>query len=246
MHSPDGKRICFRSDRSGEEHLWVSKADGSDAVRISAGANRPSVGRWAPDGRAIVFNDPRTLEISIAREEAGRWRIVPAKARGVHPVYSPDGRWIYGGGPASIVRLPASGGSATTVLDSRAEALSMSPDGRYLYFVREQNATKLWRLAIGSRQVTQVLDGIVPGCSSCWSVAENGIYYLGSDTKSLDRQILYFHDLKTGEDRTITPYPEPLWPIGSGPFSLSPDGKTLACVRVDPSNSDVRRVTPFP
>ena len=35
--------------------------------------------------------------------------------------------------------------------------------------------------------------------------------------------------------RQVTAYPEPLWPSGSGPFSLSPDGKLLLCVRVDPS-----------
>ena len=40
-------------------------------------------------------------------------------------------------------------------------------------------------------------------------------------------------------------YPEPFWPQGSGPFSLSPDGKSLLAVRVDPSNSDTMLVTPF-
>ncbi|MCW5978561.1 MAG: hypothetical protein KIT09_10815 [Bryobacteraceae bacterium] len=42
--------------------------------------------------------------------------------------------------------------------------------------------------------------------------------------------------------RPVIEYPEPL---GSGPFSVSPDGRYLLCVRVEPSNSDLMRVEPF-
>jgi hypothetical protein len=43
----------------------------------------------------------------------------------------------------------------------------------------------------------------------------------------------------------VLDYPEPLSPIGSGPFSLSPGARFLLCVRVDPSNADVFRVDGF-
>jgi hypothetical protein len=71
------------------------------------------------------------------------------------------------------------------------------------------------------------------------------VYYLGADRESYDRQVLYRHDLKTGKAKAILPYPEPLWPYGSGPFSISADGTKLLCVRVDASDSDVMRVEPF-
>ena len=45
QYSPSGDKICFRSDRSGEEQLWVSKPDGSEPTQITRGAMRPSVGR---------------------------------------------------------------------------------------------------------------------------------------------------------------------------------------------------------
>jgi hypothetical protein len=102
----------------------------------------------------------------------------------------------------------------------------------------------LWRIALAGGQRERVLDSIVPGCTSCWSIAAGGIYYLGADKQSFDRQILFFHDFN-GPERVVTPYPEPLWPQGSGPFSLSPDGRCLLSVRVDPSDSYVMFVSEF-
>jgi Tol biopolymer transport system component len=241
VYSPAGDRICFRSDRSGEEQLWVANADGSGAVQITRGTSvKPSVGRWRPDGSAIVFNNPQTFEIYMADESATGWTVRSLSARGVHPVFSADGAWIYAGG-STMNRIPVRGGSAEKILDSRAEALAASSDGRYIYFVREPNDTSLWRLAAGSTEPERVLSGIVPGCSSCWAVAAAGVYYLGTDASSFDRQGVFFHP----GDRQLASFPEPLWPQGSGPFSLSPDGRYLLVVRVDPSNSDAMLVTPF-
>jgi hypothetical protein len=64
------------------------------------------------------------------------------------------------------------------------------------------------------------------------------------DEHSFERQVLLFLDFQSGVRRVVVPYPEPLWPQGSGPFSLSPDGRFLLTVRVDPSNSDVMLVEP--
>lgn len=245
-YSPAGDRICFRSDRSGEEHLWVSRADGSDAVQVTRGALRPSVGRWSPDGRAIVFNNPLSSEIFIAaRRPGGEWSVRSAGAKGIHPVFSPDGQWIYAGGTDGIRRIPVAGGTLSSVFDGRALSLDISRDGKFLYFVREPNGTSLWRVDLDTGALSRVLDGLVPGCSSCWAVSDKGVYYLGPGQTSLDSQALYFRDFESGHDHIVAPYPEPLWPHGSGPFSLSPDGRYLLCVRVDPSNSDVMLVEPF-
>ena len=245
-YSPQGDRICFRSDRSGDEHLWVSQADGSDAVQVTRGALRPSVGRWSPDGRAIVFNNPLSSEIFIASQRpAGEWTVRSVGAKGIHPVFSPDGHSVYAGGPDGICRIPVQPGAPSNVFNGRALSLDISRDGNFLYFVREPNGASLWRVDLRSGALSKVLDGLVPGCSSCWAVSDRGVYYLGPDQSSLDSQALYFRDFESGQDRLVAPYPEPLWPHGSGPFSLSPDGRHLLCVRVDPSNSDVMLVEPF-
>lgn len=246
QYSPDGSRICFRSDRSGEEQLWISDRDGGNAVQITRGPLWPSVGRWSPDGQAIVFNNARSGEIYLARLGAeGRWSVRAIGASGYHPVFSPDGRWIYAGTMSSIIRIPAAGGPVSEVARTRGISLGVSADGQFLYFVREPADTALWRVRSDSGQLEKVLDGLLPYCSSCWALTESGVYYLGAKEGWNGRQTLYFHAFAGGRDKAVLEYPEPLSPIGSGPFSLSPDGRFLLCVRVDPSTSDVFRVEPF-
>jgi TolB protein len=43
--SPDGARIAFRSERSGEPEIWVMSADGTGQRRLAAGLS-PA---WSPD-----------------------------------------------------------------------------------------------------------------------------------------------------------------------------------------------------
>jgi len=247
QYSPDGKRICFRSDRSGEEQLWVADVERGNPVQVTRGALWPSVGRWSPTGRAIVFNNARTGEIYLAEEDpGGQWQVRSLGAAGYHPVFSPDGQWIYAGTMSAVVRLPVRGGTAAQVAPVRGISLDVSKDGRYIYFVREATDTVLWRAEVATGRLEKVLEGLLAYCSSCWALTTRGIYFLGARQGSGSRQRLLFHDFATGRDNLILEYPEPLSPIGSGPFSLSPDGRHLLCVRVDPSNSDVFRVDPFP
>jgi len=54
---PDGKRIVFASDRSGETEIWVANADGSDALQLTSfRALETGTPHWSPDGRWIAFD----------------------------------------------------------------------------------------------------------------------------------------------------------------------------------------------
>jgi Tol biopolymer transport system component/DNA-binding winged helix-turn-helix (wHTH) protein len=246
QYSPRGDKISFRSDRSGQEQLWVCDNDGGNPVQVTRGTVRPSVARWSPDGQAFVFNDARTREIFVARLAAnGRWTVRPSGAKGVHPVYSPDARWIYAGTDDAIVRIPADGGRPSPVANMGGISLGISADGNEIYFVREPSGTDLWRVKTATGRTEKVLQGLVPYCSSCWALAAGGIYYLGSKEGWFDKQVLRYHDFTAGADKDVVDYPEALSPIGSGPFSLSPDGRYLLCVRVHPSNANIFRVEPF-
>ncbi|MDX2031850.1 MAG: LpqB family beta-propeller domain-containing protein [Blastocatellia bacterium] len=245
QYSPAGDQICFRSDRTGEEQLWVSALDGAQQVQVTRGALFPSVGHWSPDGRQIVFNNARTGELFVTSRAAdGTWAVRPLGARGVHPVFSPDGRWIYAGSTRSLFRLPAAGGTPTDILASGGFSLGLSRDGKRLYFMRELNDTTLWRVDIETGALSEALHGLIPNCTSCWALADDGIYFLGSSKDSFDSQAIYLRDFATGAVREVVKYPEPIAPVGSGPFSLSGDRRHLLCVRIDPSDSDILRVEP--
>jgi len=203
------------------------------------------VPRWSPDGRRLVFNDTATTEMFLAEESGGRWSVRAFGARGVHPVFSPDGRFIYAAAAGSILRYPSGGGEAEVVTPVRGLSLDVSPDGRYVYFVREPADTTLSRVDTASGEVERVLSGLVPYCTSCWSLDENGIYYLGVRPKAPVQQSLFYMDWKTRSARRVVDYPEPILPIGIGPFSLAPDRRSMLVVRLDPSNADVLRVDNF-
>lgn len=244
QYSPDGKEICFRSDRTGQERLWLAKSDGADQIAITPPGIEPSVGRWSPSGNAIVFNVPKTGEIHVAeRGAAGTWQVRSLGRRGVHPVYSVDGKWIYAGGTTGVTRIPAGGGPAEPVFASQSMSLEAEPSGRSLLFVKETLDSSIWKGDFERRTIEQVVEGLVPGCTSCWAAARGGIYLLGASPESLDTQALYYFEYSTRKKTLITGYPEPIWPLGSGPFSLSPDGKKLLCVRLDSPSSDLNRVT---
>jgi eukaryotic-like serine/threonine-protein kinase len=142
--SPDGTRVAFSArDADDQILLWVRPLDSLDAfsIRSSSGANYPF---WSPDGRSLGFFAQGHLKIVEA--SASALPVVLAadveEARGGS--WSPDGTIVFSKGyQLPIMRVPASGGSATPATEARGRELSrfpvFLPDGRhFLYNIRVQ------------------------------------------------------------------------------------------------------------
>jgi Tol biopolymer transport system component len=174
--SPDGRRVAFSPNRTGEAEIWLADLDGSNAVQLtSMGAPNTGTARWSPDGRTITFNS--NLE--------GQWEIYVIPAAGGkprrltnHPAndnisgFSADGKWIYFSsnrtGEFQIWRTRAVGGEAVQVTHNGGYAALESPDGAFVYYTQTvDTASDLWRLPTSGGPPVKLAGESFPGPSRC-------------------------------------------------------------------------------
>jgi dipeptidyl aminopeptidase/acylaminoacyl peptidase len=53
--SPDGKKILFTSNRSGDSQLWLIDLGGGEAKQLTTISTEADTGIWSPDGKTIAF-----------------------------------------------------------------------------------------------------------------------------------------------------------------------------------------------
>ena len=69
--SPDGTKIAYVSDVSGDLEVWVMNADGTNQVNLTANAAMDGWPAWSPTGSQIVFSSDRTgtFDIHVMRAD---------------------------------------------------------------------------------------------------------------------------------------------------------------------------------
>ena len=136
--SPDGHRLSFGSDRSGDGQIWVADADGAGEVQLTSLSfvGYPGFPRWSPDGRLIAFHaDVRGRpDVVVVPAAGGPPRILTEQlANGGFPSFSRDGKWVYfafrEGTEVRVWKMPASGGPAVRVTSTAADVPIESPAG---------------------------------------------------------------------------------------------------------------------
>ena len=254
--SPDGRRVLFASDRSGESGVWVADPDGSNAVQLaSMGASATGYTRWSPDGERIVFHSTREgqAEVFVIPAAGGKpQNLTSHPASDGFPSFSRDGQWIYftsnRTGERRIWKIPASGGDAVQVTNSAGYAALESPDGAYLYYVETlDKPSPLWHLPASGGVPVKVLEGVFFGN---YVVLKGGIYYID---KPSGQGGVYYLDKPTGETRLqyfdfatrrSTTVARNLGNVDAF-LTASPDGRTLLYSRKDSSVDDLMLVENF-
>lgn len=95
--SPDGTRIAFTSDRSGQRKIYWKPVDGSQPEELLLGGKdfQENVEDWSRDGKFLIYNDGRPLIHLFVLPLADRKSLPADTARSsTQGQISPNGRWI--------------------------------------------------------------------------------------------------------------------------------------------------------
>ena len=82
--SPNGQQIVFRSDRDGDNEVWIMNSDGSGKVQLTHNESFNDVfPSWSPSGQQIAFGTDRddgAREIYVMNADgSGRRRLTNGK-----------------------------------------------------------------------------------------------------------------------------------------------------------------------
>ena len=147
--SPDGKRIAWFSDSSGEYQLVVSDQDGVAPARVyplehASYFYAPS---WSPDGSRILFTDAQTnvwvLDLNTGKETHVDQDNYTWPNRDLTPSWSPDSKWIaytkrlLGSQFHAVFAYSLADGSTHQITDGLSDAIDPAWDrsGKYLLFL---------------------------------------------------------------------------------------------------------------
>lgn len=164
--SPDGAHLAFRSQRDGNDEIYVMNADGTCQTNVTKSGEGDWSPAWSPDGKRIAFarffdSNPFTDIAVMNADGSGLQRLTTYG--GEYPVWSPDGTRIAFGsardGNHEIYVMNADGTNQTRLTDDPAYDMSpgWSPDGKHIVFDTQRDSYPPAEVGIGPESEIHVI-----------------------------------------------------------------------------------------
>ena len=248
-YSPDGKRIAFQSDRSGNPEIWMCDSDGQNLIQLTSFrkgvAGTP---QWAPDGNQIAFDyrATGTSDVYVIDIAGGvPRRITYEDSDDSVPSWSRDGRYIYFAstrdGDLQVWKTAVEGGQAIQITKEGGFSAFESADSKYLYYSKKAGVPGVWRIPTNGGPEILVLDQAGAGEWGQWALAENGIYFVNPKTEAgYAVELFSFATQTTTRVVALGKVDE----FFSG-LAISPDGRQILYTKQDPLNGDIMLVENF-
>ena len=210
--SPDGTRIVFQSNRTGDDELYLVNADGTDLQRLTWIPGRDAHPNISPDGRRIVFQSPRNgagpREVDIY--------VMGLDGKNVHrltqngtfsgvPAWSPDGTQIafqmrvipgeksWDEGHWQIVLMDSAGRHQRILTHDAADSQvpNWSPDGsRIVFWSNKRGNNDLYVMDLLTMKVVQLTDSKADDIAAAWSPDGSEIGFLSDRGGTYDVYVM--------------------------------------------------------
>ncbi|MGE5570184.1 MAG: S41 family peptidase [Rhodospirillales bacterium] len=150
--SPDGKRIAYFSDESGEYALHVRAQNGlGDVVKIALAPGFYYSPVWSPDSKKILYTDHAINIWFLDLEKRTPVRVdtdtYHSPEGGLDPVWSPDSRWIaytkqLESHMRAVFAYSIETGESRQITDGMSDArfAAFDKNGEHLYFTASTDA----------------------------------------------------------------------------------------------------------
>ncbi len=181
-YSPDGQKIAFSSDRSGQFEIWSARATGANPKRLTTLNGYSASPAWSPDSGRVAFDSTAggLSQVWVVEEDERRPVALTPGMEGIVPSWSHDGQWIYFSsrttGRNELWRVAAAGGTPVQLSRDGGFESRESADGRYLYHSKP-GTNGIWRLKLSDPQVSEKVADLDPAVQfRCWDVSAAGLF----------------------------------------------------------------------
>jgi WD40-like Beta Propeller Repeat/Lysyl oxidase len=109
--SPDGTRVAYASDASGEREIYIMRAEGTRSRRLTQNPGRDdTAAAWSPDGRRLAWSSQGDVYVMNADGSAKR-PVAATSLQELDPAWSPDGLELVYSAGGDLFVVPAGGGT---------------------------------------------------------------------------------------------------------------------------------------
>ena len=210
--SPDGSKVAFASDRTGDWEVYVARTDGTELARVTFDRGNDARPVWSPDGSKIAFESDRddNWEIYVANADGTNpTRLTDDPGADRNPVWSPDGSQIAfdsdRDGNTDVYTVNAEGGpdiTRVTMHDAVDEQPTWSPDGMRIAFRSWRDGdSELYAVNLDMTDLARLTSS--PGSDTRPSWSPDGARILFSSTRD-DNQEIYVMNADGSEAARLT------------------------------------------